>query len=98
MSLTRLQVPRGLVKNRNEFPPDPLPLFFRVRNAFELSKESVRGVHTDHMQAQPFPIHGQRVFKFILAEQAGVYKDVRQAVADSLVNENRRDGGIDATT
>src|SRR5947207_2461324 len=91
-----LQTARSFVKDSDEFPANALALFFRISDALELGEEAISGVDANDVKAEAVAIHGERVFKLVLAEKAGVHEDVRQAIAHCFVDKDCRDSRIDA--
>src|SRR5260370_38227998 len=80
-------------KDSNEFPTDPLALFFGVRNALELTQEPVGGVYAYNVQCYSPAVHFKSLFELVFAQQAVVYKNIRGPVADGPMEERRASGG-----
>ncbi len=86
---------RLLVEDVDKGSADPLALFLGVGDPGEPLQEQIAGVAMDQRDVVMPAEQVDDLLGFAGAQQAGVDKDAGQLVADSLVQQCRRDRGID---
>ena len=80
----------------DEEPPDRLPLRLRVGDAVERGEESLRRVDMDERDVVVAAEERHDLLRLVLPHQPVVDEDAGELVADRLVDQHRRDRGIDA--
>lgn len=85
-----------VVEDGDELVADDLALGFGVGNACQAREEALAGVDGDDVEAKLLAHGGLDLFELIFAEDAVVDEDAGQAVADSLVDQDGCNGGVDA--
>src|SRR5439155_7739241 len=88
-------VPRRVLEHVDESVPDAAALFLGVLDSRELADEALARVHDPEI-AQVRPERPLDLLALAMAQQAVVYEDARQPVADGAVHQRRRHGRIDA--
>ena len=91
-----VQLVRLLVEDVDEAPADDLTLLLGVGDAGQLAVELRLGVDADHVQSEMLVV-AKHVLKLVFAKQAVVDEDARQAAAYGAVEQDGRDGRVDAT-
>ena len=79
-----------------EVTTDNLALRFGVGNALQVLIEDFAGVGRNQTHGESVREHIHHLLGFALAHEAVVNVDAGQAVADGLINQRRRDGGVHA--
>ena len=86
---------RLLVEHVDKGGADPLALFLGVGDAGELGQKQLAGVAMNQRDVVVAAEQVDDLFGLAGAQQAGIDKDAGQLVADRLVQQRRRDRGID---
>ena len=71
-----------------------LALFFRIRHAFQILKESVLGVYPHDLHTHIVRESPHDIVTFIKAQQAGIYEQAGQLISNSTVKQGCRDRGV----
>ena len=87
---------RDLLEDADELLADPPPLVLGVDHAREPAEEPILRLHVDERHAEVPAERLLDLFGLALAQQPGVDEHARQLVADRPVDEQRRDGRVDA--
>ena len=87
---------RLLLEDADELLADALPLLLGVLDALEAGEEALDGVDMDERNLEVALEGLDHLRGLVLAEQAVVDEDAGELVADRLVDEQRRDGRVDA--
>ena len=80
----------------DEEPADRLALRLRIANAVERGEERVRGVDVHERDVVVAAEERHDLLRLVQPHQPVVDEDAGELVADRLVDQHRRDGGIDA--
>ena len=86
---------RLFVEDVDEGGADRLALFFRVSNSAELFEEKPARIAMDQRDVVMAAEEADDLLRLARPQQAGIDKDAGQLVADRLVQQRRRDRGID---
>ena len=86
----------GVVEDLDELAADDLAFAFGLGDSGELGEEAVGGVDVHERHFERAAEELADAFGLVLAEQAVVHEDAGELVADGLVNERGRHGGIHA--
>src|SRR5258706_6326931 len=85
----------GRLEDLDELPADDLALALRVGDALEPGQEALPRVDEQHLEAHPLGEALAYLGRLVLAQQAVVDEDTREAIADGLVDEKGGHGGVD---
>ena len=92
----RRQLPRFLLEDADELLADDLALLLRVGHAREPAEEALLRLDVDERHVEVAAERLDDLVRLVLAQEAVVDEDARELVADGLVDEQRRDGRVDA--
>jgi hypothetical protein len=93
---TRYLASLHLLEEADEQAPDRLSFLLGVREAGQRLKEAVRGLDVHEIDGELVQEGGLHLLALACAHEAGVDEDGGELVADRLVDQRRRDGGVDA--
>ena len=88
--------PRLLLEDADELLPDPATLLLRLLDPLEPGEEALARVHVDERHVEMMAERLHDLLGLALAQQAVVDEDAGEPVADRLVDEQGRDGRVDA--
>ena len=84
------------LEHLDEQPADGLALRLRVGHAVERGEERLGRIHMDQRDVVVVAEHRHDLVRLVQPHQAVVDEDAGELVADRLVDQHRRDRGIDA--
>ncbi len=87
---------RLLLEDADELAADDLALLLRLLDAVEQLEEALLRLHVDERDVEMLAERLDDLPGLVLAQQAVVDEDARELLADRLVDEQRRDGRVDA--
>ena len=87
---------RLLLEDADELLADDLALLLGIVDAREPREEALLRLHVHERHVEVAVERLDDLLRLVLAQQAVVDEDARELVADRLVHEQRRDGGVDA--
>ena len=90
------ELARLLLEDADELLADDLALRLRVGDAGEPGEEPLLGAHVDERDVEVAAERLDDLLGLVRAHQPVVDEDARELVADRLVDEQRRDGRVDA--
>ena len=86
---------RLLVEYLDEESADNLALFFRILDALQRSKKSIRRVNADHVDVHMFGEGLHDLVTFVMTQQAVVNEYADELIADRLVQQRCNNRRID---
>ena len=89
-------LPRLLLEDADELLADPVPLLLRLVDALEAREEAVLRLHVHERDLEVAAERLGDLLGLVRAHEAVVDEDAGELVADGLVDEQRRHGGVDA--
>ena len=90
------ELPRLLLEDADELLADDLPLRLRVGDAREPREEPLLGADVDERDVEVAAEGLDDLLRLVGAHEPVVDEHARELVADRLVDEQRRDGRVDA--
>ena len=87
---------RLLLEDLDEQAADGLPLLLRIGDAFERGEEPRARIDRHERDVVMAAEQVDDLARLVLAQQPVIDEDASELVADRLVDQQRRDGGIDA--
>ena len=85
-----------LLKSADELLSDDLALLLRLAHALQRGEEVFGGVHGDELDAGGLDEIMFDLLGLALAQQTVVHEHAGELLADGLMHQSRRDGGVDA--
>ena len=82
--MNAVQLSGLFLKYTDKLSADNLSLLFRIRNAFQLAEETLRGIHINQVCMQLVLEYLDYAFRLIFTHQAVVYMHTYQLLTDSL--------------
>ena len=86
----------SLFERANELLSDDLALLLRLAHALQRGEEVFGGVHGDELDAGGLDEIMFDLLGLALAQQTVVHEHAGELLADGLMHQSRRDGGVDA--
>ena len=85
-----------LLKDFDEETADNLALLFRIILPFKFTDEQLTRVAMDQFYVEPVAERLDDLFRLALTQQTVIHEDTRELLADRLMYQDSRHGGINA--